>query len=144
MNRTIRSLAMFLAFVIFISVPVSAMEMPPSRASYYFAAVGARLIKSTTTSFEVEFDVTATGAMDKIGATTIVVERSSDCINWTTIKTYRSSSYSSMIRSNSAGHLSRITHPGTPGYYYRAKITFYAENSSGSAIYDYYTDTMYL
>lgn len=110
------------------------------RASHYFAASSAYIDKVSNTKYNIWFDVTAVGIMSKIGVKTIKVQRSTDEVNWTTVKTYSMSDYSQMTDTNTAGHSGYVTYSGSANYYYRAYVTFYAKNSSGSATDSYYTN----
>ena len=144
MKQYIRLIALALIVVLIFTPVANASELPQQKASYYFSMTGIDIVKVSSTQFRVWFDVTATHTMKQVGASKIVVERSSNQTDWTVIKTYRSESYSSMLYSNTVGHTSYITHSGTPGYYYRAEVTFYAKDSSGTGTYAYYSDTFYL
>ena len=77
--------------------------------------------------------------MDELGASEIKIQRSSDGVNWTTMKTYTKESYSNLICENTGSHAACVSYTGTAGYYYRAKITLYAKKGTGSA--EWYRDT---
>ena len=140
MKRFVRCFAVLLVAAMLLTISAFAAEMP--RASNFFTRTSTYIDKTTGTSFEVWFDVTATGTMDELGATTIKIQRSPDGSNWTTMKTFSKDSYSQMIDEDTAWHGSYVTYTGTAGYYYRAKVTFYAKNDSGTGTYTMYTSTV--
>lgn len=133
MKRFIRCACLLLVVLLMMGTAAFAAE---SRASYYFTRSSVYLYRetSTTRTFEVWFDVLATHSMQELGASTIKVQRSSDGVNWTTMKTFTKEDYSQMICSNTVQHDSYVTYTGTKGYYYRAVITLYAKDSSGTGI----------
>ena len=116
-----------------------AVENVNQRASSYFTMSSVYLHKISSTQFQVWFEVTATGGMTKLGASTIKVQRSTDKTNWTTVATYEMEDYSSMVASNTSAHQGYVTYTYTTGYYYRAYVELYAKNSNGTGYYDAYT-----
>ena len=140
MKRLIRFVSLFLVMTLLVTVTAFAAETP--RASLFFTRTSTYLEKVSGTTFEVWFDVIATGTMEEVGVSSIKVQRSSDKSNWTTVKTFLKENYSQMTDDNTAGHIDCVTYTGTTGYYYRAKVTFYAKNSSGSGEYVMYTSTI--
>ena len=120
----------------------SAYAETTSRASNFFVETGTYIDKVSGTTFEVWFEVMAKGLMDELGVSTIKIERSSDGTNWMTMKTYSMSNYSQMIDEDTGWHGSYVTYTGSYGYYYRAKVTFYAKNASGTGTYTMYTSTV--
>lgn len=144
MKRFSRITCMLLAVVMVLAAPAAAMENENSRASNFFGSSDVYLQQTTSTQFRVWFEVSALGIMEKVGASEIKVQRSSDGVNWTTMKTYTPSSYTNMMDENSGVHVSYVTYTGQTGYYYRAKITLYAENSSGFGEWDRTTSSILL
>ena len=139
MKRFFQFVAMMLVMSLVLSIPVFAAE---PKSSAFFYRTGTYLEKVSGTTFDVWFDVTATGIMDELGVSTIKVQRSSDQTNWSTMYTFSKDSYSQMIDENTVRHADSVRYTGTTGYYYRAKVTFYAKNSSGTGTYVMYTDTI--
>ncbi len=135
---------MLLTMAILMAIPAAATENTEPRASNFFGSSCVYLYKTTSTQFEAWFEVTALGGMEKLGASEIKIQRSSDGENWTTMRTYTMDNYSNLICANTASHASYITYTGQTGYYYRAKITLYAKNSSGFGEWDRYTDPILL
>ena len=79
--------------------------------------------------------------MDVLGVSEIVVYRSADQQSWTKMRTYTMENYSSMVDQSTTTHAGYVTYNyATTGYYYRARITFYAKNSTGIGELDEYTE----
>ena len=144
MKHISRLICMLLAVVMIFAVPATAAENAEPRASNYFGSSSVYLYQTTSTKFEAWFEVTALGIMDKLGASEIKIQRSSDNSNWTTVKTCSMSSYTNLICEDTGSHASYVTYTGTTGYYYRAKITIYAKDGTGSAEWVRYTSSILL
>lgn len=144
MKRFIRCMCMFLVLTIVFAVPAFAVETVAPKASSYFMSSSVYLCNVSGTSFEAWFEVTGTGRMEEIGANFIKIQRSSDGVNWTTVKTCLKENYSSFIDNNSSSHAAGVSYTGTRGYYYRAYIQLYAKNSSGTGLKDRYTSKIYI
>ena len=127
-----------------LAVPAAALETTEPRASNYFLSSDVYLYMTTSTQFQAWFEVTALGGMEKLGASEIKIQKSSDGENWTTMRTFSMDDYSNLICENTVAHASYVTYTGQRGYYYRAKITLYAENSSGIGKWFRYTDPVLL
>lgn len=129
-----------ICFLLIISLvlPMNAFAAE-DRASNYFAADSCYLYKTSSTSFQVWFDVTSVGGMDELGTSVITVQRSSDGSTWEDMKTYAKESYSQMITKNAVTHSGYVTYTGSAGYYYRAFVKFYAKKGTGSATLGRYT-----
>jgi hypothetical protein len=130
-----------LAMVIILAVPAQAAD---ARSSSFFTRSSVYLYETSGTTFQAWFEVTAVRTMDKIGAKEIKIQRSSDNENWTTMKTYSMDDYSNMICENTVGHAACVTYTGTRGYYYRAYITLYAKDSTGTGTWTRYTSSIYI
>lgn len=144
MKRFFRIVSMLLTVVMVLAAPAAAMENENSRASNYFMSSDVYLYQTTSTQFQAWFEVTALEGMDKLGASEIKIQRSSDGENWTTMKTCSMANYSNLIREDTSIHASYITYTGQTGYYYRAKITLYAKKGTGSAEWVRYTSSILL
>lgn len=142
MKRFLRSICLLLVFITICSIPAYAAENT-ARGSDYFMSRSCYLWKTSSTQFQVWFDVTAMSGMDELGASTIKVQRSADGKTWEDMQTYRKANYSNMICEDTAAHASYVTYSGAqPGYYYRAYVCFYAKNSDGIAQYNSYTSSI--
>ena len=145
MKRFSRYVCMLLVVAILLSVPVFAQEEATPWSSAYFSSHLEYLYEISTIKFEVWFDVIAKRIMDELGASTIKVQRSANGeTGWETMKTYNMADYSQMICENTGSHVGCVTYTGTPGYYYRAKITYYAKEGGGIGYYSAYTSVIQL
>ena len=133
MKKGIRIVCVILVLSILIAIPVSAQTGDETRASIFFSAHDTYLSKVSENRFKVWFDVIAVDRMDYLGVCEIEIDRSSDGQNRSLIATYNKTFYPAMVASNTVAHGSYITYyNATPGYYYRAYVTFYAKNSRGT------------
>lgn len=140
MKRFTQILCILLIAVMILAVPAFAAE----QASAFFMKHSCYLWKTSSTSFQVWFDVTATGGMDELGVSEIVVQSSSDGVNWGTEQTYYRSSYSNLTAFNTGYHSGYVTFSrAVSGLYYRARVTFYAENGNGIGEYIDNTSSIY-
>jgi len=131
MKRFTKILCMTLAILMSLSITAAAAEVTP-RASAYFSSYDTYLWETSSTSFQVWFEITAVRGMTELGVDSIEIERSSDGVNWTVVKTYDRDDYSNLIATNTAYHGGHVTYSNRQsGYQYRAYVDFYAKNSSG-------------
>lgn len=144
MKKMTQSICFILAVIFMLSIPVSAAEDVTPKASNYFAASSTYLWKVNSTTFEAWFDIDAVGIMDEIGASSIAIQRSADRTNWTTMYTYTKELYPHLTANNTGSHMGYVTYTGSPGYYYRAVVRYYAKNSTGTASSTKYTSSMLL
>lgn len=144
MKRFIRLISLTLALVMAMAFPAYAAEKAETRASVYFTRTSVYLYKLTANSIEIWFEAAGTGIMDEIGAYKVEVQQSTDSANWTTVKVYTKDRYTYMTDFNTGIHIDYVTYVGVRGYYYRAIITLYARDSSGSGYLFEYTETMKL
>ena len=144
MKRFLRSICVVLIFVILFSPVVHAAENSNTRASHFFVRHTTFIEQITTRQFEAWFSVVAVTQMDELGVKKITVQRSSDGENWTSMKTFEKEDYPNMICTNTVSHSGCVTYWGTPGYYYRALVCYYAKDGSNIGQYDTYSDTVLL
>ena len=98
MKKSMRIICVILVLSMVLMVPVYADSSVESRGSAFFSAYGASLYKTSSTSFEVWFDVNANAAMmHEIGVSLIEVYRSPDGENWTLMKTYEKEDYPAVL-----------------------------------------------
>ena len=87
MKKFINVVCVLVSLVCLLSMPVHA-EDESTYASVFFGAYDSFLRNPSGTIIQIWFDVVGNGSMDEIGASTIVVEQSSDGIQWTAVKTF--------------------------------------------------------
>ena len=143
MKRFIQIVCLVLVFVTVISTTAFAAESVDPRASMFFAGSSVYFWNVSGSQYQIWFDVTAVSGMNELGASQIVVERSTDLVNWTPVKTYSKSNYSNMTTtSTTASYASYVTYYPASGYAYRAIVTLYAKNSAGTGEMDEVTATL--
>lgn len=142
MKKAVRFVCMILVCSLLFAVPAQAASIVEPRASAFFSSYGTDLYKASSTSFEIWFDVDANAStMQELGVSEIVVYRSADQQSWTKMKTYTPTYYPDMVDYNTGSYAGYVTYNyATTGYYYTARITFYAKNSTGIGERDVYTE----
>lgn len=147
MKRLVKCLCLILALSLCLALPVAAAETDEAApyASNYFGSKSAYLWRTSSTSCQAWFEVTAMRGMAKLGAMYIDIEESSDGANWYVVETYYQSSNSNMMAYNTGNHCSYVTFSEMkPGYQYRMYVSLYAEdangNSGGSGAYGYFVN----
>ena len=140
-GRKILSLLIAISILFCLSISVYAKD---TRASDYFVATRTYLSQTDTSKFAICFEVTAKNFMTELGAKSIVVKRSADGSTWQTMRTCVPSVYPQMMGENTSFHSDYVSYNATAGYYYKALVTYYAKNSSGSSEYETWTEILYL
>ena len=110
---------------------ISASTFAFVEASSYLASYTTTITAEGSSKILITFDVAATGKMTSIGVTQIEVQKKVGN-NWVTDTTLTASNYPNFLTSNSIGHASSVRITGISGTQYRAVLTFYAADSSGS------------
>lgn len=132
--------------VLLVTSVAFAAEPVQQRGSNYFICASVYLYRANANdrTFAACFDVTGTHTMEKIGASLLKIQRSSDGENWTTMKTYRMEDYPGMICENTFQHDYYFYYTGTAGYYYRMYVVLYAEDGPGIGMWDEYSSPILL
>lgn len=134
MKKLVRGICMILVCSLLLAVPAQAASVVEPRGSAFFSSYGTDLYKTSSSSFQIWFDVTANAwvSMQVLGVSEITVYRSADQQSWSKMGTYLMEYNSQMVAQNTSSHEGYVTYNyATAGYYYTAYITFYAKNSSG-------------
>lgn len=145
MKKLIRFICMILVSSVLLAVPAQAASVVEPRASSFFSSYGTDLYKTSSTSFQIWFDVIANAGTSpqELGVSEITLYRSANGQNWTNIKLYIMESYPCMVAYNTSSHIDYVPYNfATTGYYYRARITFYAKTSTGIGELDVYTEIL--
>ena len=132
MKRFTQVICILLVCIMVFSTTAFAAEAPESRASMFFARSSVYFWNTSGRNYQIWFDVTAVDQMYELGASKIVLERSTDESNWETVRTYYKEDYSQMTRSSTTSYANCVSFTATTGYSYRAIVTLYARNSSGT------------
>lgn len=131
MKRFTRCICLLLVCVMMFSTTALAAETAEPRGSDFFAASSVYFWNTSGRNYQIWFDVTAKSTMQKLGASEITVQRSTDNSNWTTVQTYYMANYPQMISTNTSRAANYVSFTATAGYSYRAIVYLYAKNSSG-------------
>ena len=132
MKQFTKCICILLVCVMMFTTTAFAAETVDPRGSNFFSASSVYFWNTTGLNYQIWFDVTAKGTMTELGASEIVVQRSTDERNWTTVRTYYKENYSQMVEANTGHHDDCVSFTATAGYSYRAIVMLYARNSSGS------------
>lgn len=129
-HKAIRFLAIILILATLFSIGSLAAYVPPDTpdASAYISSYLVRILNGGSGTLKVDFNVTGTGTMTKIGATCIKIYKCDGTYVATIWST--DSGRSGMLGSNKAYHSDVENYTVTPGSYY-VKVSIYAKNSSG-------------
>lgn len=130
MKRSLSKVTVFL-LICAIFVGSASAAVVTVQSSLYLSDYNAWVTASGSGSVEVGYSVNATRTMTSIGATKIVIQQKSGS-SWVAVKTYYSSTTSKLLASNTNSMAGCITYNGTSGNTYRAIVTVFAGNSSGS------------
>lgn len=146
MKRFVQCVSLLMVAVLLVTSSAFAAEPVEPRGSDYFICSSVYLYRKNASdrTFEAWFDVTGTHTMDKIGASVLKIQRSSDGENWTTMRTYRMEDYPGMICENTFQHDYCFTYTGTAGYYYRMYVVLYAEDGPGIGMWADYSSKILL
>lgn len=133
MKKITRFVCIILILGIFFAMPAQAQSTVEPRGSAFFGTYGTDLYKTSSSSFQIWFDVVSNVAtMDVLGVSEIILYRSADQQTWQKMKTYIMESYPCMVAQNTSSHGGYVSYNfADTGYYYTAYITFYAKNSTG-------------
>ena len=144
MKKIVQTLCVILALSLVLAMPAYAESTVEPRGSAFFGSYSTDLYKTSSSSFQIWFDVVSNvTTMDVLGVSEIIVYRSPDQQSWTKMRTYTMDNYPQMVAQNTCSHDGYITYNyATTGYYYRAYITFYAKNSTGIGERDVYTEIL--
>ena len=144
MSKKMRCLSVVVAILLMISMPVYASDSA-SYSSLFFSSYGVSNDKVSSTVLELTYDIVATRTMDELGVSEIKIQRSSNGSDWTTAHTFSSDTYPWFMDYNTSSHDGVVRCTTLTGYYYRAKITFYAKKAGlGTGEYTATTETVYL
>lgn len=129
----IEKISILLVCSLLLAVPAQAASTVEPRGSAFFSSYITDLYKTSSSSFQIWFDVVSNvHRMDELGITEIILYRSADKQTWSRMRTYTVEYHPHMIARNTTSHDGYVTYNyGTTGYYYTAYIIFYAKNSTG-------------
>lgn len=121
-------LSALLCMVMLCGIPAHAVETRASDRIYHSTAT---LSKASNGDLSVYFSVQATGIMEKIGATSVTIQRNSDN-GWTTEYTFNTSNTPTLLRENRDRQVMVLTYsPRFTEVEYRAVVMIYVKDATG-------------
>lgn len=127
-KRPVRILLVLLCMTMLCSIPAYAAE---TRASDRIYRSAVSLSKKSNGDLSVYFSVQATGIMEKIGATSVAIQRSSGS-GWTTEFTFSTSNTPALLAEDTDWNGMTLTYsPRYTGVEYRAVAMIYAKDAEG-------------
>lgn len=134
MKRFTQSVCILLVMSMVLAIPAYAAGIQAAKGSSYFTMSSVYLEPISDTRFEVWFRVTATGTMDELGSSMIIVQRrASSSDEWENDRYYYPSTYTQMIDYDQITHAACVTYTGSDDYEYRAYVELYAKKGTGTA-----------
>lgn len=124
----------FIAMLLIVSliIPTIYAGDDTARASKYIAAYSGILWQNSKGGLSVNFEIESTTFMTSLGASQVRFQVKENG-TWTDLVTHTSSTNSSLLASDVAVHFATITYDKpVVGKTYRAVVSFYAKNASGS------------
>lgn len=127
-----RWISVLLVFCVVLTMPVYVEAADSQRASLYFAVYDVYIYKAGGNNYKACVDVTGTGGMQEIGASSVSIQRSSDGVNWTTIYTFTAEDYPDMIAKNTGTHYWYISRTAGSNMCYRLEVELWAKDYRGT------------
>ena len=123
-----KQLSLLLCLVLLFTMAIPA----GARASDYFnnTYVSATAVGGGT--LRIKVDVAASGIMQELGATEIIVHEWQANGTYKPVRTFTRNQNANLIRKNCASNVISLTYKGTPGKYYYITAHCYAKNASGT------------
>ena len=133
-KRLVKIVALVLVAVMVLGTAAFAID---TRASKYIFLTEASIIPAGGGNMKIEFTVTGTGVMSKIGASNVTVYNS----NGTSVASYSylTQGNEAMMGANTVAYTSSVDYKGVPGQTYYAIVTCFCQNSSGMDSYAHTT-----
>lgn len=129
MKKVLRILCLTLAMITVLSSVAFASS---ARASKYLSAYHATMFETSDGNISIYFNVIAPRKMEHLGVTKINIQRYNGSY-WQTEYTYRYSEMPELQGENVAKHSATVVYePQYPSSEYRAVLTFYGADSTGS------------
>lgn len=129
-KKILRGMSLLFAILMIVSTSTFAMD---ARASIRIAATSARIKMGVDSNLWVYFSVDAVSIMDDIGASKIAIQRYSGS-RWITESTLTPEDVPEMRTTDDIWHSATIPYsPEYSGYSYRAVVSIYATDSSGTS-----------
>ena len=129
-QKIMRGMSLLVAILMIMSTSAYAMD---TYASSRIATTSARVKMGDDSNLWIYFSVNAVSIMDELGASKILIQRYSGS-RWITESTLTPEDVPEMQASNELWHYATIPYsPEYSGYSYRAVVSIYATDSSGTS-----------
>lgn len=129
-KKIVRSMSFFFAILMILSTSAFAVDM---RASSRIATSSVRIKMGVDSNLWVYFSINAVYTMDDIGASRITIQRYSGS-RWITESIITPEDMPELQTSNELRHSAAVPYsPEYSGYSYRAVVTVYATDSTGTS-----------
>lgn len=125
-----RQISLLLCFALIFCLSISAS----ARASEYFYRTSVSATNVGNGAIRIQVDVGATGTMQELGATQVIVHEKTSNGDYEPIYTFTRKAYPSLVTKNRASYVTYVTYYGSPGKSYYILCAFYAKKSTGSQI----------
>lgn len=136
MNRTKTLLRLAaLCLILALAVPAQAATQPDAAApcvSGYISTCSCSTSAAGLGIAQVYFSICGTDTMDKLGARSIDLYESTDGNTWHLVENYTSSDTSWLMGYGKSSYSAHVSYGGVVGRYYKAYVSFYAEDTTGS------------
>lgn len=141
-KKSIKVLVLVLLFASLLTSVAYAEELSP-RASAYIDSYRAYIYSPSYGNAQVWVEIKGNVTSDKVGATSVTLQRSDDGVNWSNVTTFYSSSYTNLMATDTISNTTHVDRSVTGGYY-RAGVNFYVEKDGGSDSRYYITDPVWV
>lgn len=125
-KRSVLSLCLILVLAFGLTISASA------RASDYFNYGYVSASAAGNGKVSIKLDVSASGTMQEVGATQIIVYEKQADGNYKSVYTFTNAAYPNLIAKGRSSITTSVTYNGTPGKTYYVTAKCYAKNASGS------------
>lgn len=125
-RKNFLSLLLCIVLIFSMTIPASA------RASEYFHRTYVSATNAGNGVLRIKVDLAATGTMQELGATEVVVYEKKSNGSYDDVYTFTRELYPNLITKNRLSYVTYVTYYGSPGKSYYILCAFYAKNSSGS------------
>lgn len=143
MKSTLKKIgALIFVFAMCMSIGANAAAVD-TRASKYLSSYSASVTASSNGGIIIKFSAIAPSTIKQIGASYIDVMESTDGgKTWSTVKTVSGTIANGLLFSDTTVGKGSYSYAGTIGYIYKADVTCYASDASGSGSGDCSTGTV--
>lgn len=130
--KTSRQTALSLCLVIVLIFGLTSSASASVYASNYFTYGDVSASAAGNGKLRIKLDVLATGTMQEVGATQIIVYEKQASGSYQSVYTFKRADYPNLIAKNRASIVTYVTYQGTPGKTYYVTANCHAKDAYGS------------